>query len=296
MYSTSPVNTVHVLYDLVLYKMRPENRAHEAAHSRCVDYFICSREVMPVSMSGTPVRSRPAAAFGGTANRFSAQVPSSGSTGTYDTTHGTIGAAVMKKSSNKSSGGGTPFGGGASRDSVGLWGVKPPTPRGEDAQPRSDETAPIASAFALKKASKGPSAAFGGSKDRFGTSKRNATPSAEYVPAGMGAVKKSYAKSAMMSGVKDRFAPVKAAEGGDYSGALVSDFSKAATTKSFNKARAHQSAALLIAARASCLTHAFHSRCVVTAECAEGSGLRRISPASFGRRGGGGKGSQGGWG
>ena len=41
----------------------------------------------------------------------------------------------------------------------------------------------------------------------------------------------------MGGSVKDRFAPVKAAEGGDYSGALVSDFSKAASTKSFNKAR-----------------------------------------------------------
>ena len=148
-------------------------------------------------MSGTPVRNnRPvSSAFGGTANRFSAQAPSSGSIGTYDTTHGTIGAAVKKKSMNKSSGGGTPFGGGASRDSVGLWGTKPPTPRGDGAQPRSDETAPVASAFAPKKASKGPSAAFGGSKGRFAPSTKNATPSAEYVPAGMGAVKKSSSKS-----------------------------------------------------------------------------------------------------
>ena len=34
---------------------------------------------------------------------------------------------------------------------------------------------------------------------------------------------------------QDRFAPIKKAEGGDYVGAAVSDFSLKATTKSFNK-------------------------------------------------------------
>ena len=190
---------------------------------------------MPVSMSGTPAAPRrPASAFGGTANRFSTPTTGSGSIGAYDTTHGTMGAAVNKKSFNKS-GGASSFGGGASRESVGLWGIKTATPR-DAAQPRSDETAPVMSSFAAKKvASKGPSAAFGGSKDRFAPSTKNSAPASEYVPAGMGSVKKTTAKSSIMGGGKDRFAPVKKAEGGDYVGAAVSDFSLKATTKSFNK-------------------------------------------------------------
>ena len=184
---------------------------------------------MPVSMSGTPARGR-AAAFGGTASRFVAPNASAGST-SYDTTHGTMGAAVKSKSVGKSSGS---FGGGAGRSDMGMWGVKVATPRGEDARPRSEETAQLPSAFGAKPvAHKGPSAAFGGGKDRFAVKK--AAAGSEYVPAGMGAVKKTHAKSSLMGGGRDRFAPVKAAEGGDYSGAYVSDFSTKASSKSFNK-------------------------------------------------------------
>ena len=58
---------------------------------------------MPVakSFAGTPNKGKPAA-FGGTQNRFaSPSAASSGST-SYDITHGTMGAAVSKKSFNKS--------------------------------------------------------------------------------------------------------------------------------------------------------------------------------------------------
>ena len=73
-----------------------------------------------------------------------------------------------------------------------------------DGPRRSDETAPIASSFGKKKAGGGgPSAAFGsgGGKERFKA--KAAAPDSGYVPAGMGTVKRSTAKSALMGGTKE---------------------------------------------------------------------------------------------
>lgn len=173
---------------------------------------------------------KPSAAFGGGKDRFSTPV-SQGASTSYDVTHGTMGAAVNKKSFNKS-GGGT-FGSTAKRD-TGAWGVKPATPRAGT----SDEmfTAPSSFGGATKAKSKGPSSSFGGGKDRFASKKQSSDSASDYTPAGMGSVKKTSAKSSAMGGGASRFAPAKAAVDADYSGAMTSDFSsKGSAHKSFNR-------------------------------------------------------------
>jgi len=189
--------------------------------------------VAPSTLSASKGKS---AAFVSRSGRFASPVAQGSSSLSYDTTHGTMGAAAQRsfnKSGSKSKGS---FGGGASRDTM-AWGVKQQsTPR--NSVKRSDEVAHVASIFGVKdRQSKGP--AFGGGKGRFAPAK-DATPAADFAPAGMGTVKKSRAKSPAMGGNAGRFEKTREAYQGDYSGAYTSDFGKAprpgASSKSSSKA------------------------------------------------------------
>ena len=164
-----------------------------------------------VSARGTGV----SAAFASKSGRFDRPTSAgagAGSTTAYDVNYNTMGS---NKSFSKLQGG--TFGTTKRETTLGKE-VTPRSARGADAPATSDQTATLRSSFgALNQRNVGPSAAFGGSKDRFAPA-REATPGpGEYTaadarkPLHASRSANSIARGTM--GTTDRFAPTKVRAG-----------------------------------------------------------------------------------
>ena len=165
------------------------------------------------------------AAFASKSGRFDRPTSATPSSTTYEANYNTIGAAANK--SVRTGGGGF----GSSKRFTTAWGDKSEgdgrTPRaGRPPLAPSSEEAPIASSFGQpSNRHKGPSAAFGGSKDRFAPARESTPGPGEYTARKPLESKSTNAVARSTMGSGERFARSSVDERTDYSSARPSAFS-----------------------------------------------------------------------